>query len=89
MTVLDTADLEFQQAIHEAIKAYNNNISPAHRDIRANGGRPLHIAVHDGSGDLVGGLTAHTYWGWLDIDDLWLREDYRRLGHGSILLAAA
>ncbi len=89
ITIYDTADPQLRRQIHEAIKAFNDEISPAHKEIRAAGGQALNIAVHDGAGSLVGGLTADTYWGWLDIDDLWLREAHRHQGIGTQLLAAA
>lgn len=36
-----------------------------------------------------GVFAADTYRKWLDIDDLWLREDYRRIGLGSRVLETA
>ena len=49
----------------------------------------LHLVEYDESGAIVGGLVGGTYWGWLYIDILWVREDRRRTGIGSRLLAAA
>lgn len=49
----------------------------------------LAIYARDDAGKLVGGLLGGTYWSWLHIDILWIREDARRSGLGSQLLASA
>jgi ribosomal protein S18 acetylase RimI-like enzyme len=89
VSLSDTADPQFREQVHEAIKAFNDEISPAHREARAAGKQPLDIALRDGDGRLVGGIMADTYWGWLDIDNLWLDEGYRRQGLGTKLLQTA
>jgi GNAT superfamily N-acetyltransferase len=38
---------------------------------------------------VVGGLIGSTYWGWLYVDLLWVREELRGQGHGHRLLALA
>jgi GNAT superfamily N-acetyltransferase len=40
-------------------------------------------------GEAVGGIIGSTYWDWLYIDLLWLREDLRGQGYGHQLLTAA
>lgn len=89
ITINDTADPELRRLIHEAIKEFNNQASPAHKEARVRGVDPLDIAVYGEEGRLLGALVADTYWGWLDINDLWLHEDYRRQGLGSRLLLTA
>ena len=37
----------------------------------------------------VGGLLASTYWGWLNIDELWLEEPLRGNGYGTVLMQEA
>ena len=39
--------------------------------------------------EAVGGIIGSTYWDWLYIDLLWLREDLRGQGYGHQLLTAA
>ena len=45
----------------------------------------------DGADDAeaVGGIVGSTYWDWLYVDLLWLREDLRGQGYGHQLLTAA
>ena len=52
-------------------------------------GRLLGIAVRDAGGEMLGGLYGWTWAGWLEVRDLWLREDWRGRGLGRRLLEAA
>ncbi len=45
--------------------------------------------LRDQTGDLVGGLSASTSYGWLLIKVLWVAGPFRRQGHGQALLKAA
>jgi GNAT superfamily N-acetyltransferase len=51
--------------------------------------RPLDIFMRDAGGAIVGGITAATFWGWLDVDTLWVSEELRGRGFGARLLAEA
>ncbi len=51
--------------------------------------RPLAVFLRDEDDVIVGGLLGGTYWGWLYIDALWIREDARHAGHGGALLRLA
>ncbi|MEM7245746.1 MAG: GNAT family N-acetyltransferase [Acidobacteriota bacterium] len=51
--------------------------------------KPLHLFLRDDDGELLGGLIATTYWGWLAIDTLWVDAKQRGNGHGHALLTAA
>ena len=53
------------------------------------GHTPLQIVEYDEAGNVIGGLLGGTYWGWMYLDILWVREDYRKRGIGSKLLSAA
>lgn len=53
------------------------------------GHTPLHLIEYDADGSIIGGLLGGTYWGWMYIDILWVREDHRRYGIGSRLLTEA
>ena len=72
--------------IRQQIKAYNDSVSEHHRLGRRTGKNPLAAILRRTSGELVGGLLAATYWGWLDIDELWVAEAWRRQGHGRRLM---
>lgn len=85
----DKADPQFRKRIQEEIKAFNDEISPAHRESRKTGKQGLDIVLHHSDGRFIGGLMADTYWDWLDVDNLWLHEDYREQGLGTKLLQTA
>jgi GNAT superfamily N-acetyltransferase len=75
--------------VHGQIKAFNDRVSRHHRAIRPVGPRPLDILARDDEGEIMGGLIASTYWGWLEIDDLWVTEGLRGQGLGRRLLRMA
>jgi GNAT superfamily N-acetyltransferase len=85
----DTLSPEDRSSIHEGIKAFNDRVSGAHRATRALGPRRLDILVRDDGGEVVAGLAASTYWGWLDVEDLWVTEALRARGLGRRLLRMA
>ena len=75
--------------IHEQIKAFNNNVSEHHRNTRQTDLGTLDLIIRNESDEVVGGLTADIYWGWLDINDLWVHESLRGQGFGRQLLTTA
>lgn len=50
---------------------------------------PVTVLARDGAGQVRGGLLGLTYWHWLFVDWLWLREDMRGQGFGGRLLDRA
>jgi len=62
----------------------------SHAQIRGvtTGAEPLTVLMRD-AGVLVGGLTGLTYWGWFDLQTLWIAAGYRRRGYGRQMLALA
>ena len=50
---------------------------------------PFTIFLRDEQGEIAGGLIGCTYWGWLNVEILWVREDLRGQGFGKQLLAEA
>ena len=69
--------------IREALNQFNC----AH--VGDDGHTPLNLIEYDADGSIIGGLLGGTYWGWMYIDILWVREDHRRHGIGSRLLTDA
>ena len=69
--------------IREALNQFNC----AH--VGDDGHTPLHLIEYDADGNIIGGLLGGTYWDWMYIDILWVREDHRRQGVGSRLLTDA
>ena len=69
--------------IRKALFEFNSAI------VGEDGHEPLNIIEQDADGNIVGGILGGTYWGWMYIDILWVREDCRRQGIGSKLLAEA
>lgn len=49
----------------------------------------LELVLRDDSGAVAGGVVGNGFWGWLFVDQLWVREDLRGQGHGRRLLEAA
>jgi ribosomal protein S18 acetylase RimI-like enzyme len=72
--------------IRQRIKEFNDSVSEFHRLVRPTGKEPLAAFMHDQRRRLIGGLVASVYWGWLDIDELWIAEDWRGQGYGRQLM---
>ena len=49
----------------------------------------LCFVLHTPDEEIVGGVIGSTYWDWLYIDLLWLKEELRGHGYGHRLLTAA
>jgi GNAT superfamily N-acetyltransferase len=72
------------------IREFNNAHSPHHRAIREEGAvTPLFLLLKDEAGELIGGLSGSTYWGWLCVDYLFVPEELRGRGLGVQLLEKA
>jgi GNAT superfamily N-acetyltransferase len=52
-------------------------------------GKNLCFILKAPDGSVVGGVIGATYWDWLYINLMWLKEELRRCGYGSRLLALA
>jgi GNAT superfamily N-acetyltransferase len=59
------------------------------RGIEPRGHRHLTVLLRDDRGRVAGGLVATTVWGWLQVTQLWIRDDLRGRGHGAAVLAIA
>jgi GNAT superfamily N-acetyltransferase len=89
ITLTETADPDAREFVHRQLRAFNDRNSEHHRAIRGAGLVPLDILIRDAAGEILGGLIASTYWGWLELDVLWVQEDLRRHGYGRTLLRMA
>ena len=69
--------------IRESLAAFNTE------RVGEDGHTALHLVAYDEEGSLCGGILGGTYWGWMYVDILWVREDCRRAGIGSELLSKA
>ncbi|HYH84622.1 MAG TPA: GNAT family N-acetyltransferase [Pyrinomonadaceae bacterium] len=47
------------------------------------------VLLRDPGGEVVGGLLAEVYWGWLHVDALWVKDSLRGRGSGGKLMATA
>lgn len=89
VTLTETADPAAREFVRGQLRAFNDRHSEHHRAIRGVGQAPLDILIRDTAGVIVGGLIAATYWGWLEVDTLWVAEPLRGQGHGRALLRMA
>lgn len=71
------------RVILDGLDAYNTAA------VGPDGYQPLNLIVRDGTGDVVGGVLADTYYSWIGIHIFWLREDLRGQGLGTRLLRLA
>jgi GNAT superfamily N-acetyltransferase len=90
MIVSEENEKEFAEFLQAKIREYNNHHSSHHRAARQPGAvKPLHLMLENETGHVIGGLSAHTYWDWLEIDDLFVPDSLRGQGIGTSLLLTA
>jgi 8-oxo-dGTP pyrophosphatase MutT (NUDIX family)/GNAT superfamily N-acetyltransferase len=83
LTVEDRPSTEDCDGIGWALDAYNREF------LGETGYSRLGLFVRDDRGEIMAGLVASTYAGWLFVADLWVHADLRRRGIGGELLARA
>jgi len=89
MALSATADTETRDFIRRQLRTFNDVHSEHHRAMRSVEPTPLDILIKNEAGEILGGLISSTYWGWLEVNVLWISEGLRRLGHGCALLRMA
>ena len=50
---------------------------------------PLSVIVRNENGEIIGGLLGRTYWSWLHINTIWVKEHFRQKGIGKKLIESA
>jgi GNAT superfamily N-acetyltransferase len=70
-------------AVRAGLVAYNRARSPDDNY------QPFALLARNSAGELAGGLLGCTYWGWLNVEILWLADAARGAGLGTRLLAHA
>lgn len=51
--------------------------------------QPLAIFIRNQNGEIIGGLSGSTIWGWLHISLFWISEELRGKGYGKKLIGLA
>ena len=69
--------------IGQAINEYNRQQTGGYQS------QSLCFVLHSSDQEIVGGVIGSTYWDWLYIDLLWVKDELRGGGYGHRLLAAA
>jgi GNAT superfamily N-acetyltransferase len=88
--ISDVRDELLEKLLTEKIRDYNNIHSTRHREIRDPAAiLPFYACFEYPAGELVAGIFAESYWGWMDIEKLWVSEDHRGKGLGSRLMDEA
>ena len=80
---LDNTESQKAQEIGDLIRSYNRSKREAAES------EPLNLYVEDDSGQVMAGLVAETFGNWLEIEYLFVKEEFRGQGIGSQLLQQA
>ena len=83
ITLLEKPDDAAWEVVGGGISAFN--LSHAGSDAPT----PLCIVLRDETGATLGGLIGDTFYGWLSVSLMYLREDLRGQGYGEKLLLRA
>lgn len=78
-------DEAFQQILTNRLRAFNDDHSAYHRAIR-NADVPVVQLKVEQNGEVIAGLFGSVYWGWFDLDRLWVDANHAGEGLGTRLL---
>ncbi|XCA83435.1 GNAT family N-acetyltransferase [Exiguobacterium mexicanum] len=78
-------DEAFQQFLTSRLRIFNDAHSVHYREIR-NADVPVVQLKVEQDGDVIAGLFGSVYWGWFDLDRLWVASEHAGTGLGSRLL---
>jgi GNAT superfamily N-acetyltransferase len=79
----DRMDDEYYHLLKQKLREYNRRTALQMEPAEA---VPLNISVEDEDGQIIGGIAALTYWGWLVIKLLVLDDEFRGNGIGQQLI---
>lgn len=77
---LENRESKKTQELGNLIRAYNQSKREPSKS------EPLNIYVEDEQGNLIAGMVAETFGNWLEIEYLYVQEDFRGQGIGSNIL---
>lgn len=80
---LENRESKKTQELGNLIRAYNQSKREPSKS------EPLNIYVEDQQGNLIAGMVAETFGNWLEIEYLYVQEDFRGQGIGSNILNQA
>jgi uncharacterized protein (DUF952 family)/ribosomal protein S18 acetylase RimI-like enzyme len=73
--------------LKERIRSLNDAVSRYHRASRDPGAiMPIAVMLNGPGGTWIGGVSGHTFWNWLEVDDFWIEDEFRGQGWGGQLL---
>ncbi|MGE6492219.1 GNAT family N-acetyltransferase [Exiguobacterium sp. NPDC077395] len=78
-------DESFQQFLTRKLRDYNNVHSAHHREIREAIVPAIQLKIEQ-EGRIIAGLYGSVYWGWFDLDRLWVDSNVQGQRLGSRLL---
>lgn len=81
--ILENTESQKAQEIGDLIRSYNRSKREKAES------EPLNLYVEDDKGELMAGLVAETFGNWLEIEYLFVKEEFRGQGIGSQLLRKA
>lgn len=85
LTMEENPTLKDAQTVIDALYQYNRvQTHTKIKDVKR-----LAIFLRDHRNHVVGGILGWAYWGWLQIEFLWVEDDLRGMGYGKNLMLAA
>ncbi|NIH11546.1 MAG: GNAT family N-acetyltransferase [Serratia symbiotica] len=82
INVTDQPNPNDKEFIIDSLWAHNDKTQPV--DIH-----PLFLTLTDDDNQIVAGLVARTWWGGLEVQYLWVGDQYRQSGYGRQLMLQA
>lgn len=88
---MDPLRIEFETTADEAARQFIINSVDSH-NIAATGisnYHPLNLFLRSPRDEILGGLLGYVWGGWLQVQHLWVAEQFRHRGHATSLMDAA